>query len=113
MELELKKKQTGDKGPGHGFAPGNYWNIFKRGGKRPIGFVGYVLGGDDVKQVVIYVQPRYRGSKVATDAEDMLAEKLNLRFWDAVIGVDNIPSRRAHEKAGWRRIAEVYTKEYV
>lgn len=112
MELTLKKKKTGKKGPGHGFVPGTYWDIYKEDGKKPIGFVGYAVGGDSVKQVIVYVNPKYRGEGIATLAEDLLAERLGLRFWDAVISMDNTASRKAHEKAGWRRVAEVYTKEY-
>ena len=112
MEIELKKKKKGSRCPGHGFPNyGKYWDIIKVGRKKPIGFVGYTtIAG--AKQVQVYVDPYYRGKGIGPQAEDILAEKLGLDYLDAVVMADNPASKRAHEKAGWKLEASMYTKKY-
>lgn len=117
-EISLKRKKIGKKGPGHGFSAGRYWDIFVKGRKNPVGFVGYAIGkqvgvvGGESYFVQIYIKPSWRGKGIATRAEDMLAELEGIKELNATILVDNKASKKAHEKAGWKHTLEVYEKSY-
>lgn len=115
MNIRIKRRASIPKG----WPVGTYWNIYKKGRKSPIGFVGYQ---NQLPLVMVNVLSQYRGKGVALQAEDMLAKEIDAHGWEAHVDLDNKSSIAAHVKGGFKRIGmgfspdwsyHRYEKEYV
>lgn len=111
-DITLKKKRVGTKGPGHGFGPGEYWNVYLDNRKEPVGFIGFKEDKEGLKWTRIYIEPAYRGKGIAMDAIDLLAEMLHIDVLLTTVNTNNKSSHKAHKKAGWQVVDTGYIKHY-
>jgi RimJ/RimL family protein N-acetyltransferase len=78
-----------------------------------LGIVGIYDTEDEQNITHIIIDPKFRGKGLLPKFYDLLLQKEELSFLTATVKIDNIPSIKSHEKAGFRKVSNgKYEKEF-